>query len=158
MVYYYECSVLWTWSVMNTVCYERGLLWTALLWTWTFINVACYERVCYERSLLWMWSVMNGSVMKSTALRSCKNVATFFLCCTWQLYLAHVVEYLSENFSTMGYCFFYSTFYSLIQYVTVKHITISFHSLLSLAGLWSRSRGVGIGRIFNLRSRSIRKF
>jgi len=26
------------------------------------------------------------------------------------------------------------------------------------AGLWSRSRGVGVGRTFNLRSRSRRKF
>jgi len=29
-------------SVMNVVCYERGLLWAGLL---------CYEQVCYERGL-----------------------------------------------------------------------------------------------------------
>jgi len=30
--------------------------------------------------------------------------------------------------------------------------------ILLRSGLWSRSRGVGVGRIFNLRSRSRRKF
>ena len=50
---------------MNVVCYERGLLWT-----WSVMNVVCYEWVCYERGLLWMgllltgllwtWSVLNG--------------------------------------------------------------------------------------------------
>ena len=29
---------------MNVVCYERGLLWT-----WSVMNVVCYERVCYEQ-------------------------------------------------------------------------------------------------------------
>jgi len=37
-------GLLWTWSVMNVVCYERNLWWTGLLWM----------------SLLWTWSVMNG--------------------------------------------------------------------------------------------------
>ena len=26
-------------------------LWTGLLWMWTVMNVVCYERVCYERGL-----------------------------------------------------------------------------------------------------------
>ena len=34
---------------MNMVCYERGLLWTGLLWTWSVINMVCYERVWYEQ-------------------------------------------------------------------------------------------------------------
>jgi len=31
---------------MNAVFYERGLLWT-----WSVMNMVCYERVCYERGL-----------------------------------------------------------------------------------------------------------
>ena len=70
----YVHGLLWTWSVMNVVCFERGLLWigllwigllgtgllwTGLLWTWSVMNMVCYERVCcqqvcYERSLQWM--------------------------------------------------------------------------------------------------------
>jgi len=47
------------WSVMNVVCYERGLLlmgllWTGLLRTWSVLNglfwAVCYEQVCFERS------------------------------------------------------------------------------------------------------------
>jgi len=54
-------------SVMNVVGYERGRLWT-----WSVMNVVCYERVCYEwvcyeRVLFWVvcyeWSVLNGSVL-----------------------------------------------------------------------------------------------
>jgi len=63
-------SLLWMWSVMNVVWYERGLLRTAcmicyehgLLRTWSVMNVVCYEHC----GLLWMWSVMifmNWSVM-----------------------------------------------------------------------------------------------
>jgi len=65
-------------SVMNMVCYEGGLLltgqlWTDLLWMWSVMNVVfyeriCYEQVCYERGLFWVvcydWSDMNGSVLK----------------------------------------------------------------------------------------------
>ena len=25
----------------------------SLLWMWSVMNVVCYERVCYERGLLW---------------------------------------------------------------------------------------------------------
>ena len=71
----YERDLLWTWSVMNVVCYEqvcyeRGLFSNVVryergvLWTWSVMKVVCYERVCYERGLLWTRSVMNGSVLK----------------------------------------------------------------------------------------------
>jgi len=42
-------EVWWTWSVMNAVCYERGLLWTGLLRTSSVTNAVCYELVCYEQ-------------------------------------------------------------------------------------------------------------
>jgi len=48
------------------VCYERGLFSNVvryehgMLWTWSVMNVVCYERVYYEHGLLWRWSVMNG--------------------------------------------------------------------------------------------------
>jgi len=29
-------------GVMNVVCCERALLWSGLLWTWSVMNVVCY--------------------------------------------------------------------------------------------------------------------
>jgi len=81
------------------------------------MNVVCYERVCYEKYCI-------------TFLQKSRYVLLVLY--LRQLYLAHVAEYLSENFSTMGYCFFYSSFFSLIQYVIVKHVTIFFDPLMSL--------------------------
>jgi len=37
--------------------------------------------------------------------------------------LAHALNFV-EKFSTMGYCFFYSTFYSLLHQVSVKLRTV----------------------------------
>jgi len=51
---------------MNVVCNERGLqqMWServcnecGLLWTWSVMNVVCYEH--HECGLLRMWSVMD---------------------------------------------------------------------------------------------------
>jgi len=79
----YERGLLWTWSVMNLVCYElvcnkRGLLWTRSVMNWSVMNVICYELVCYERGLilmgllwtgmLWTWSVLNGLFVLSGLL------------------------------------------------------------------------------------------
>jgi len=41
------------------------------------------------------------------------------------LYLAHVAEFLSENFSTMGYSCFYLTFYLLLHQVPIKLSTVA---------------------------------
>ena len=72
-------------AVMNMVCYECGLFSNVvryergLLWTWSVMNVVCYERVCYEQvcyegGLFWVvcydWSYMNGSVLKGNRLRN----------------------------------------------------------------------------------------
>jgi len=75
------------------------------------------------------------------------KIAKFRLCCSWDSFISNMFWILLDNFSLMGYCFFSSTFYSLlrqvslklttvatilIQYITVKHTTISSHSLMSL--------------------------
>ena len=62
-------------SIMNVVCYDRGLLWTGLLWMWSVMNVVCYERVCYEQVsfertpqgtiLQWQWSPAETADRKS---------------------------------------------------------------------------------------------
>jgi len=65
-------------SVMNMVCYERGLLRTWSVMNWSAMNVVCYERICYkqvccERDLFRMvcseWSVMKKSVLKGNRSR-----------------------------------------------------------------------------------------
>jgi len=56
----YKCSVLWTWSVMNVVCDERGLLWTGLLRTGLFWMRSVMNVVYYERGLLWTGLLWTG--------------------------------------------------------------------------------------------------
>jgi len=46
----YERGLLWTWSVMNVVCYER----------------VCYEQVCYERDLFWKGTGSNIYIYAGT--------------------------------------------------------------------------------------------
>ena len=83
-------SLLWMWSVMNVVWYERGLLLTActicyehgLLWTWSVMNMVCYEN----GGLLWTCSVMilmNWSVTNWSVV----NVVCYKLVCyEWVCY------------------------------------------------------------------------
>jgi len=54
-----------------------------------------------------------------------KKPLSFILLLMRQLYQAHVVEFLLEKFSTIRYCFFYSTFYSLLHQVSVKLTTVA---------------------------------
>jgi len=62
-------GLLWTWSIMNAVCYEHGLVWTWYIMnrSVSVMNVFCCEQVCNERGLFWMvcfgWSVVNRSVL-----------------------------------------------------------------------------------------------
>jgi len=47
------------WSVMNMIFYEHGLLWSGLLWTWSVMNVVCFEWSILS-GLLWaglFWTV-----------------------------------------------------------------------------------------------------
>jgi len=68
------------WSVMNILCYERGLLWTG---QGSVMNV-----VCYERGMLWMWSDMNMVWYEHGLLwtRSVMNVV-----CLWAWSVMNVV-------------------------------------------------------------------
>ena len=50
---------MWTWSVMNVVCFERGLLWM-----WSVMNGSVMIMVCYEHGLLWTGLLWTWSVFK----------------------------------------------------------------------------------------------
>jgi len=65
----HECGLLWapllwTWSVMNVFCYERGLLitWSVMSGTvinWCVMNGFVMNVVCCELGLMWTWSYVN---------------------------------------------------------------------------------------------------
>jgi len=83
-VLYVVCFQMW--SVINTVGYEHGLLWTGLLGSWSVLHgsvtiMVCYERGYYERGLLWTRSAINGSVMNMICYeRVCYELVCFVRC------------------------------------------------------------------------------
>jgi len=53
-----------------------------------------------------------------------KKSISFICAVLRELYLAYALNFVRE-FSTMGYCFCYSTFYSLLHQVSVKLSTVA---------------------------------
>jgi len=91
----------------------------------------------------------NKNLKTLAVVFTCNTVvqATFLQNFVWivlETALSCTCEFLLENFFTVGHRLFYSTFYSLLREVlvklttvaiipiTVKHVTISFESLMSL--------------------------
>ena len=139
----YERGLLWTWSVMNVVCYERGLLWT-----WSILNVVCYDLVCYElvcykcgliwTGLLWTWSVMNVVCYERVCYeRGLLWMGLLWTSLLWAVCYEHVCFERTPAHLT-PYCFLiHNDLYDVIQCECFKNcILVSSFQLLHFIYSW----------------------
>jgi len=104
----------------------------SLLWFGLPLTVSCFREYSdkknkqeFEHTSSCIYMQCRAYSITALYYVLAKESQVSFVLLFWDNFICHIFWILLGNFSTMGYCFFYSTFCSLLYQVSVKLTTVA---------------------------------